>query len=486
MATTYFCLLTQEGENDVAAALTPGGAGLGWTQFAVGDSGGAYYDPTGDETALVDEKWRGDINKIYVAPNNPDQLIVEAYIPIDQGGFEIREAGVFDAAGDMVAIGKYPLTEKPAQGSGSEKDLYVRMVLNVANAAGVAQTIDPSVVLATQKYVDARMIRFVKAATTGDVADLAAGAPDSVDGVALAAGDRVLVMDQATKTQNGIYSVTSVGSGTDGAWVRASDFDAGAEIYSGSLVSVEKGTAYGDSLWMLTTDNPITIDTSDIVFSLKLGSVNIEAGSYTKVTVNAQGQVTAGANPTTLEGYGIKDAETPAGAQAKADAVQGNLNTHAESGAAHGATADATANAIIRRDANKQAKVGVPTENDHIARKVDVDGCWKFANGVISLGSNYLMIKYPNGIKQITMRGNWDVATSVYNAPHYTLTFPEAFSSYVHIVGIGTELASQTTAQDNWYQFYSLTLQNVGIQCQHGGSGQYTTSSRVVITVIGK
>ncbi|MCF5721035.1 phage tail protein [Pseudomonas syringae] len=125
----------------------------------------------------------------------------------------------------------------------------------------------------------------------------------TVDGIVLAAGDRVLVPLQTTAAQNGIY-VTAAG-----AWTRATDADSGLEVTPGLLVAVEQGTANADSIWLLTTDAPITLGTTALQFEKINGSTGIPAGTYRSVTVNKRGQVIAGTNPTTLAGYGITDAQ---------------------------------------------------------------------------------------------------------------------------------------------------------------------------------
>jgi phage-related tail fiber protein len=149
----YYNILTNQGLA-LDAAAKAGGAALDFAQLAVGDGGGVYSDPLPTQIALVNEVWRGAVNRVYVPAANPNWVVIEARIPIADGGFDIREAAIFNAAGQMLGVGKYPLTTKPAVGSGSEKDLYVRMILQVTNAVEVVQTIDPTLVMASQQYVD--------------------------------------------------------------------------------------------------------------------------------------------------------------------------------------------------------------------------------------------------------------------------------------------------------------------------------------------
>ncbi len=153
MPEAFYNILTTLGLNALAnaqATQTP----LPLVNFAVGDSNGVYSAPVVGQIALVNEVWRGTINRVYVSLKDASHIVVEALIPAADGGFNVREAGVFDGAGNLIAVGKYPLTFKPALGSGSEKDLYVRMIMQVTNAANVDQTIDPTLIYLTQWHLD--------------------------------------------------------------------------------------------------------------------------------------------------------------------------------------------------------------------------------------------------------------------------------------------------------------------------------------------
>lgn len=112
----------------------------------------------------------------------------------------------------------------------------------------------------------------VRSATTANITTLAGGAPNTLDGVTLAANDRILVKDQTTSSQNGIYVVTTLGTGANGAWTRATDADGVGELTSGAVVAVEEGATNADSQWMLTADGPITIGTTSLTFTRKEAS----------------------------------------------------------------------------------------------------------------------------------------------------------------------------------------------------------------------
>ncbi len=149
----YYTLLTAIGAAQLANAQALG-TSVSLKYVAVGDGNGAAYDPVESQTALVNEVWRGQVNQITVHADNANWLVIEAIIPEDTGGWFVREVGLFDADGNLIAVGKYPVTYKPVLASGSAKDLYIRMILEISNTADVVLKIDPAIVLASRKYVD--------------------------------------------------------------------------------------------------------------------------------------------------------------------------------------------------------------------------------------------------------------------------------------------------------------------------------------------
>ena len=194
---------------------------------------------------------------------------------------------------------------------------------------------------ATKAYVDATkqgldVKESVRVATT---ANITLSATQTIDGVAVVAGDRVLVKDQTTASLNGIYVVAA------GSWTRSTDANASAEVTAGMFTFVAEGTVNADTGWVLTTNDVITLNTTALAFTQFSGAGQIEAGAgltktgstidvgtastgrivvnadsidlatagtagtYRSVTTDAYGRVTAGTNPTTLAGYGITDAQ---------------------------------------------------------------------------------------------------------------------------------------------------------------------------------
>jgi hypothetical protein len=195
---------------------------------------------------------------------------------------------------------------------------------------------------ATKAYVDALggqgldVKESVRVATT---ANITLSGTQTIDGVAAIAGDRVLVKDQSTASENGIYAVAA------GAWARSDDASTSAQVTAGLFTFVEEGTVSGNAGFVLTTDNPITLGTTGLTFNQFSGAGQVDAGAgltktgttvdvvtasverivvnadsidlatagtagtYKSVTTDAYGRVTSGTNPTTLSGYGITDAQ---------------------------------------------------------------------------------------------------------------------------------------------------------------------------------
>ena len=153
MAEQFYTILTSVGKAKIANAAALGRK-VELTELALGDGGGSYYNPTEDQTSLRNEVWRGAIGTVAVDEENPTWIIIQTVVPSQHGGFMIREAGVFDNEGDLIAVGKYPETYKPAAADGSIKDLVIRMILEVSNTASVVLRVNPTVILATQQQVN--------------------------------------------------------------------------------------------------------------------------------------------------------------------------------------------------------------------------------------------------------------------------------------------------------------------------------------------
>ncbi|KAE9645295.1 phage tail protein [Pseudomonas sp. PB103] len=312
----YYTLLTNAGiayETACKAAGVP----IKLTQISVGDGGGSVYNPAATATALKREVWRGPLNALFQDEKNPSWLLAEVTIPPDVGGWYVREAGLWTDTGILYAIVKYPESFKPVLAtSGSGKEFYIRSIFETSNASLVTLLIDDTVVKATRAWVMSYLAeelgkldgkQSVRVAATGNVV---LNGAQQIDGVAVIAGDRVLLPSQTLAKDNGLWIVAN------GDWVRATDANSSAKVTPGLTVMVEEGTANGDSLWHLTTNAPITLGTTALTFKMLAGRTGIAAGTYKSLTVDEYGRATAGANPETLAGFGIKDSYTKAEVEA--------------------------------------------------------------------------------------------------------------------------------------------------------------------------
>ncbi|PPX83833.1 phage tail protein, partial [Cronobacter sakazakii] len=165
MTAKYFAILTSQGAARLANA-TALGTKLNLTQMAVGDANGALPTPDTAQTKLINQKRIAPLNLLEVDPNNPSQIIAEQIIPENEGGFWIREIGLYDDDGVLIAVANCPETYKPQLQEGSGRTQTIRMVLIVSSTAAITLKIDPSIVLATRKYVDDKVIE-VKAYSDG-------------------------------------------------------------------------------------------------------------------------------------------------------------------------------------------------------------------------------------------------------------------------------------------------------------------------------
>lgn len=295
----FFIIMTNAGLAKQAAWLS-GGPAIQMTHLAVGDSNGAYYEPSAAQTALVAEKWRGAVGGVFLHPTMNQRVVIEAVIPPDAGGWDIREVGIFDNAGDLILVGKYPLTHKPAPGGGAMKELTVQCIMQLQNTAVAVLYESGAAFVTAAVFREGDWKNSVRLATTGNIA---LSGLFAIDGATLAANDPVLVKDQDDATQNGPWLAST------GAWIRRPDAAQSAHVTSRMTVSVEEGTVNGGTIWQLATTGAITLGTTALTF--------------TRIFPDDTALLAHLAAAAPHTGH-----ETPAGAQAKVDA-------HADASAPH-------------------------------------------------------------------------------------------------------------------------------------------------------
>ncbi|EFB70385.1 hypothetical protein PROVRUST_08479, partial [Providencia rustigianii DSM 4541] len=229
----YFALLTTYGEKVLAEA-TALGTKIELTHMSVGDGGGSLPAPDTKQTKLINERRKAAINTLFIDPLNPNQIIAEQVIPENEGGWWIREIGLFDKSGALVAIANCPETYKPLLVEGSGRTQTIRVVLIVSHTESVTLKIDPTVVLATRKYVDDAievLDKKIKELTAKDV-----GAVPTTDVVQSTGQSTTQIMSQKAAT-TAIADAKKAGTDAQNAANSAASAASAAQLSANSAAS---------------------------------------------------------------------------------------------------------------------------------------------------------------------------------------------------------------------------------------------------------
>ncbi|EAO3261274.1 phage tail protein [Salmonella enterica] len=162
MSTKFKTVITTAGADKLAAATMPGGKKINLNVMAVGDGGGKLPDPDAGQTQLVNEVWRHTLNKISQDNRYSNYIVAELVIPPEVGGFWMRELGLYDDEGTLIAVANMAESYKPELAEGSGRAQTCRMVIIVSSVESVALSIDSTMVMATQDYVDDRLAEHEK------------------------------------------------------------------------------------------------------------------------------------------------------------------------------------------------------------------------------------------------------------------------------------------------------------------------------------
>ncbi|MGP2470725.1 phage tail protein [Yersinia sp. 2540 StPb PI] len=299
MTVKYFALLTNLGAAKLANAAALG-TQLQITQMAVGDGGGALPTPSPAQTQLIAEKRRAALNSLSIDAANSSQIIAEQVIPETDGGWWIREVGLFDKDGVLIAIANCPETYKPQLQEGSGRTQTVRMVLIVSSTEAVTLKIDPSVVLATRKYVDDKVIEVktyaddllaehVKSRNHPDASKTEKGfvklsSATTSDSETLAATPKAIktISDATLKTANNLSEIKTAGAAAVAAALE--NLGLGDVAHLPQLTGIV-GTSRNAKMSIAAASATATFTADELIVQTALGGLQYKLSSFSK-TIN--------------------------------------------------------------------------------------------------------------------------------------------------------------------------------------------------------
>ena len=245
MTVKFKTVITKAGAEKLAAATVPNAKKVNFTAMAVGDGGGALPVPDASQTKLVNEVWRHALNKISQDKKNKNYVVAELLIPPEVGGFWMREMGLYDDTGTLIAVGNMAESYKPALAEGSGRAQTLRMVIMVSDISSVELTIDTSTVMATQEYVDGKLAEHEQSRRHPD-ATLAAKGFTQLSSAIDSASEVLAATPKAVKAAydlaNGKYTAADATTARKGIVQLSSATDSVSEVLAATPKAVK--TAY--------------------------------------------------------------------------------------------------------------------------------------------------------------------------------------------------------------------------------------------------
>ncbi|MEI7376142.1 phage tail protein [Dickeya chrysanthemi] len=262
MSTKYTALLTQVGADRLANAIALGKQ-LEIARMGVGDGGGVLPTPDATQTKLINEKRRAALNSLSIDPANANQIIAEQVIPENEGGFWLREIGLYDADDNLIAVANCPETYKPQMQEGSGRVQTVRMILAVSQTQAVSLNIDPAVVLASRQYVDDKAL--IKAQNGADIVDKAQfienlGVRSSFSGVIGMTRNAIMNIPSASASATYIADEIIVGMVLGGDQYRIGLFRQTIDLTKKGIGGMDTGTVPDEGfVGIYAIYNPVTM-----------------------------------------------------------------------------------------------------------------------------------------------------------------------------------------------------------------------------------
>ncbi|MEG7506509.1 phage tail protein [Enterobacter hormaechei] len=299
MTVKYKTVITKAGAEKLAAATVPNGKKVNFTAMAVGDGGGTLPVPDPNQTKLVKEVWRHALNKISQDKKNINYVVAELLIPPETGGFWMRELGLYDDTGTLIAVGNMAESYKPALAEGSGRAQTVRMVIMVSDIESVELTIDTSTVMATQDYVDDKLAEHEKSRRHPD-ATLTAKGFTQLSSATDSASESVAATPKAVKAAydlaKGKYTAQDATTAQKGIVQLSSATDSTSESVAATPKAVK--AAYDVAKGKYTAQDPTTAQKGIVQLSSATDSTS-EALAATPKAVkaandNANGRVPSG------------------------------------------------------------------------------------------------------------------------------------------------------------------------------------------------
>lgn len=219
----FYTIITSVGQAKIANAISFG-TKVEFSKMKIGDGNGSYYDPTENQTSLVHEVYEIGINQITVDVDNPNWIHIEAIIPSTVGGFYIREYGVYDTDGDLIAICKCAETYKPIISDGSTKELILDMVIAVVNTDVIELKVDPSIIFANKSditelktYIETQMTNINQKVTNESLAVVTASGTNNYTATVaniktLTIGTRLILIVKSNSNTNATLNINGLGA----------------------------------------------------------------------------------------------------------------------------------------------------------------------------------------------------------------------------------------------------------------------------------